>query len=253
MRVLVVSDIHGNLAALQAVLEDARQYEYEEVWCLGDIVGYGPEPNECIAQIRLLNATAVVGNHDWAAIERMDIDDFNSEARRAVVWTRSQLTAENLAWLSDLPSTPLVKGAFTLTHGSPRDPVWEYILYPATARANFDYFNTPYCLVGHTHVPALHLWQEGESTVRAISPTPGEALLLGPANPKTGAALRVILNPGSVGQPRDNDPRAAYAILDTDEPLWLPCRTAYPIEVTQAHMRAANLPDRLINRLSFGW
>ena len=250
MRVLVVSDIHGNLAALQSVLEDAGQFDYEAVWCLGDIVGYGPEPNECVTQIRLLKAVCVVGNHDWAAVDRMDIEDFNSEARRAVLWTRSQLSHENLAWLSDLPSTPLVKGNFTLTHGSPRDPVWEYILYPATARANFEHFKTPYCLVGHTHVPALHLWQEGDSTVRAISPVPGQALEIGPAGEHRP---RIILNPGSVGQPRDNDPRAAYAILDTGEAVWLPRRTVYPVEITQAHMRAAGLPERLINRLSFGW
>jgi predicted phosphodiesterase len=257
MRVLVISDIHGNLAALRAVLADAGQYNYEEVWCLGDIVGYGPEPNECISEIRLLKATCVVGNHDWAAIDRMDIEDFNHEARRAVLWTRDQLSPENLAWLSDLPSTPVVKGEFTLTHGSPRDPVWEYVLYPATARANFEAFSTPFCLVGHTHVPALHVLIESETSVRAITPTPNRLLALRPAN-RSGdggerQSLRIILNPGSVGQPRDNDSRAAYAILDTSDITWLPRRVAYPIEITQAHMRTAGLPERLINRLSHGW
>ncbi len=97
----------------------------------------------------------VVGNHDWAAIGRMDAEDFNREAQRAVLWTREKLSPENLAWLRDLPSTPAVKGDFTLTHGSPRDPVWEYILYPSTAHANLDHFDTPFCLIGHTHLPTV--------------------------------------------------------------------------------------------------
>jgi predicted phosphodiesterase len=246
MRVLVISDIHSNRPALEAVLEDAGRFDYEAVWCLGDVVGYGPEPDACVTQIRLLKATCVAGNHDWAVLDRRDVDDFNPEAGQAVLWTRDHLSSENLAWLSDLPCTPLENGEFTLTHGSPRDPVWEYILYPSTARTNFDSFTTPFCLVGHTHVPVLYVWREGDAGVRVHSPTPGQSLAL-------RDDLRIILNPGSVGQPRDNDPRAAYAILDTDEAIWLPRRVSYPIEITQARMRAAGLPDRLINRLAFGW
>jgi len=246
VRVLVLSDIHANLAALDTVLENAEQFDYEAVWCLGDIVGYGPEPNECVAKIRQLDATAVVGNHDWAALGQMDVDDFNPAARLAVTWTREHLSHASLVWLGSLSREPLVKGEFTLTHGSPRDPIWEYILYPSTARANFDYFDTHFCLVGHTHVPALYIWQGGDTSVRALSPTPGQSLAL-------QDSWRIILNPGSVGQPRDNDPRASYAILDTDRAIWLPRRVSYPIEITQAHMRAAGLPGRLINRLSFGW
>ncbi len=159
MRVLVVSDIHANLAALDAVLDDAGDFDYEAVWCLGDTVGYGPEPNECIARIRDLDALCVVGNHDWAVVGGMDIDDFNQEARRGVLWTREHLTAENLDWLAGLPNAPIVAGQFTLTHGSPRDPVWEYILYPSIARANLEFFGTPFCLVGHTHVPIVFFCQ----------------------------------------------------------------------------------------------
>jgi predicted phosphodiesterase len=246
MRVLVVSDIHANLTALEAVLVDAARTGYDVVWCLGDTVGYGPEPNECVATVRRLRALTVVGNHDWAAVGRMDIDDFNPEARRAVLWTREQLTLENLSWLSNLPDKPVTEGKFTLTHGSPRDPVWEYILFPSTAVANLEHFKTPFCLVGHTHVPALFLWREGDSSARALSPPPGQAIPL-------GGDARIILNPGSVGQPRDNDPRASYAILDTDKAIWQVRRVSYPFEITQAHMRAAGLPDRLINRLAFGW
>ena len=246
MRVLVVSDIHANLAALDAVLEDAKPFDCEAVWCLGDTVGYGPEPDECIGRIRLAKAVTVVGNHDWAVIDRMDIEDFNPEAGKAVMWTRNHLSSQNLAWLHDLPSEPVIQGEFTLTHGSPRDPVLEYILYPSVAAANFEHFSTQFCLIGHTHVPTLYVKPAGDAGLRVVTPTPGKAISL-----RNG--WRIILNPGSVGQPRDNDPRAAYAILDTEQAIWLPRRVAYQLEITQAHMRAAGLPERLINRLSFGW
>jgi predicted phosphodiesterase len=244
MRVLILSDIHANLAALEAVLNDAATVGYDAVWCLGDTIGYGPEPDECVARVRGLEAEVVVGNHDGAVIGRMDVEDFNPEARRAVLWTQAHLSTYSLTWLSLLPNKPLVKGAFTLTHGSPRDPVWEYILRPADAGENLSYFDTPFCLVGHTHVPAI--WSHTDGKMRLASPPFGKPLsLLGYG--------RTILNPGSVGQPRDNDPRAAYAILDTEQMTWYARRVAYPIEITQAHMRAAGLPERLINRLAFGW
>ena len=137
-------------------------------------------------------------------------------------------------------------GEFTLTHASPRDPIWEYILYPSVALANFEHFATPFCLVGHTHVPALHVMVQGENKLRLLAPTFGTGMSL-------KANWRVILNPGSVGQPRDNDRRAAYALLDTDSGVWEPRRVDYMIEVTQNRMRQAGLPERLINRLAFGW
>jgi len=253
MHVLVVSDIHANRAALEAVLEDAGQIGFDFVWCLGDIVGYGPEPDWCVQRIRLLGAefglSAIVGNHDWAALERMEVDDFNPEAARTVVWTRKNLSDESLAWLSNLPKDPIVEEErFMLAHGSPRDSVWEYILDPYIARDNFQAseFVADFCLVGHTHVPVLYTLQDEKSPVRARKPVSGEELHL----PAQG---RAILNPGSVGQPRDGDPRAAYALLDTAEMTWQLRRVAYPIEITQAHMRDAGLPERLITRLSFGW
>ncbi len=245
MRVLVLSDIHANLAALEAVLRDA-QGEYDVIWCLGDTVGYGPEPGECVGRMRALAALTVVGNHDWAVLERADVNDFNPEARRAVVWTRRNLSAESIAWLKELSTEPIVNGDYTLTHGSPRDPVWEYILQPAVAMSNFAHFRSRFCLVGHTHVPALHILADGESRARVLTPQVGQ-----PIDLRDG--WRIILNPGSVGQPRDNDPRAAYALLDTAAAVWTARRAAYPIEVTQAHMRAADLPERLINRLAYGW
>jgi diadenosine tetraphosphatase ApaH/serine/threonine PP2A family protein phosphatase len=191
--------------------------------------------------------TAIVGNHDWAVLERMEVDDFNPEAARTVLWTRKNLSNESLAWLGDLPKDPIVEEErFTLAHGSPRDSVWEYILDPCIAGENFRDEKFTFCLVGHTHVPVLYTMQDGESTVRMRQAVSGKVSHL----PDRG---RAILNPGSVGQPRDGDPRAAYAILDIEEATWLPRRVTYPIEITQAHMREAGLPERLITRLSFGW
>jgi predicted phosphodiesterase len=251
MRALVISDIHANRAALEAVLEDAEQIGFDVVWCLGDIVGYGPEPDWCVARVHTLGAAyglkALVGNHDWAVLERMELDDFNPEAARTVMWTRRNLSVESLAWLNDLPKDPiLAEERFMLAHGSPRDSVWEYILDPFVAGDNFREEKFTFCLVGHTHVPGIYTLPDGQSTVRVRKPVNGEALLL----PDDG---RAILNPGSVGQPRDGDPRSAYAILDTAKGMWLPRRVSYAIEITQAHMRDAGLPERLITRLSFGW
>jgi predicted phosphodiesterase len=252
MRALVISDIHANRAALETVLEDAEPIGFDVVWCLGDIVGYGPEPDWCVREIRRLGAAvglkAVVGNHDWAVLERMEVDDFNPEAARTVLWTRKNLSDESLAWLGDLPKDPIVEEErFTLAHGSPRDSVWEYILDPSIAWENFQDEIFTFCLVGHTHVPALYILPDGKVGLPVRQPVvEGEVLRLSDGE-------RAILNPGSIGQPRDGDRRAAYAILDTAEATWLPRRVAYPFEITQAHMREAGLPERLITRLSFGW
>jgi len=245
MRVLVLSDIHANLTALEAVIDDAHG-AYDAVWCLGDTVGYGPEPDECVQRVRSLGAVTVIGNHDWAVLGSMDVEDFNYEARRAVMWTRDHLSDASVAWLAALPSHPITIGNYTLTHASPRDPIWEYVLYPSIASANFEHFDTRFCLVGHTHVPALHVMVQDENKLRLLAPTFGAEMAL-------KENWRVILNPGSVGQPRDNDRRAAYALLDTDSSVWEPRRVDYLIEVTQNRMRQAGLPERLINRLAFGW
>ena len=260
MRVLIISDVHANLTALEAVLADASELDFlgavgfEEVWCLGDLVGYGPDPSECVERLqdfgdRLL---CVAGNHDWAVLENLPVDDFNPEARRAVMWTQEHLTAPARAYLAELPAEPLVRGQYTITHASPRHPVWEYVVSPYVARENYDFFDTTFCLVGHTHVPMIFQCAEMErgggssGRCRALSPTYAQPV--GLAN-----GHRLILNPGSVGQPRDSDPRAAYAMLDTETNIVLYRRAAYSYELTQARMRAAKLPDRLIARLSYGW
>ncbi len=251
MRILVISDIHANLVALEAVLADAAQFNWDQVWCLGDVVGYGPEPTACVERIRDLKPDVwVAGNHDWATIGRLDIEDFNPEARRAILWTRENMSPQALAYLETLPDTPVVRGDFTIAHGSPRYPIWEYILDAATALANFSYFETPYCLIGHSHVPRLFRWQAREGD------DDGDCVELVPVYDRRISLVgdhRLIINPGSVGQPRNSDPRAAYALLDTEEVTLRFCRVRYAVEVTQARMRAAGLPERLINRLSIGW
>jgi predicted phosphodiesterase len=278
MRILVISDIHANLVALETVLHDAEG-NYDAIWCLGDVVGYGPRPNECVALVRERAALCVIGNHDWAALDRpgINVDDFNPHARQAVLWTQAQLTAENrdyLNGLADQPVRPIEGESLLLTHASPREPVWEYVLTPTVALENFAAFDEAICLVGHTHKPAIFRWrlQDAESdsghaaeihldaengdgpagqrvvTVSYLQPTPDAPVRLAPS-----ATQRLILNPGSVGQPRDNDARAAYALLDLDRKRWLPQRVTYPLELTQNQMRDAGLPRRLIDRLSFGW
>ncbi len=260
MRVLILSDIHANLIALETVLSDAAG-QYDTIWCLGDVVGYGPRPNECIDLIRSKSVVCVMGNHDWAVLGRpgINVDDFNPQARQAVMWTREQLTAENLAFLDELTDVPIhPQGApdILVTHASPREPVWEYILTPTIAMENFASFSENICLVGHTHKPAIFRWRLSDvveqelvpATVHYLQPTVGVGVQL-----STSPTQRLIVNPGSVGQPRDNDARAAYALFDTDERIWRQERVAYPIELTQNQMREAGLPKRLSDRLSFGW
>ena len=243
MRVLVISDIHANLAAFEAVLQDAKG-KWDQIWCLGDVIGYGPDPNECVALLREQNHISLSGNHDWAVLGKMDITIFNPEARKAIEWTRSVVSSESYNYLDSLP-TMIEEAPFTLAHASPRQPVWEYILDIGTAAANFEHFNTPYCLVGHTHVPILFAEELGSNKI----------LPYGAANntPIQLNKRRCIINPGSVGQPRDSDPRAAYVLLDTEKLIWEFNRVEYPFRQTQESMRLAGIPVRLARRLEFGW
>jgi len=243
MRCLVLSDIHSNLEAFETVLDHAGAVD--QIWCLGDVVGYGPDPNGCVELLRSRPHLCIAGNHDWATLGKLDLRDFNPDAREANMWNRKQLTPGNLAYLEDLPES-LVEGQFTLIHGSPRHPIWEYVIYASTAEINFDHFETSYCLVGHTHSPVIFVQAEGNgSKVKEIQPPVDEPVALGPE--------RLILNPGSVGQPRDGDPRASYAILD-DEAMTIEYhRVSYPVEETQAKMIEHGLPARLVLRLGYGW
>lgn len=244
VRYLIVSDIHSNLAAFEAVLNDAGPCE--EVWCLGDVVGYGPQPNECIERLRALPFQCVAGNHDWASTNKLDISDFNPDAMRAALWTRDRLTRDNWKFIQELPEK-LVQGDFTLVHGSPRHPIWEYITHPGVAAQNFSCFDTAYCFFGHTHVPAVYLSltrqdSDGEDLPELVQRTPMHL-----------DTQRWLINPGGVGQPRDGDPHASYMLLDPQEKTLEYRRVEYPVTETQRLMRIAALPSRLVERLQYGW
>jgi diadenosine tetraphosphatase ApaH/serine/threonine PP2A family protein phosphatase len=246
MRYLLISDVHANLAAFEAVLEDSEGL-YERVWCLGDMVGYGPDPNECIELLLTFDHLCIAGNHDWAVLGKLDIDDFNPDARFASVWTREQLKDDIRDYLDNLPVALVEEEIYTLVHGSPRHPIWEYILYPAVAQPNFGQFNTPYCFVGHTHSPAIFTEAEDPRTMCEASVPKFNN------GPMQLGERRLIINPGSVGQPRDGDARAAYAILDIEAKTLEHRRIPYPVSITQEKMKEQEFPTRLWKRLAFGW
>ena len=240
MRILVFSDIHSNLTALEAVLAAAGKVD--AYWCLGDLVGYGPDANECIARVRdLPNLECVRGNHDAATLGEVDQNTFNHEASLAITWTKRILNAQSQEFLLSLPEK-LVIDDITLVHGSPRNPVWDYIMDYMTASRMFQFYDTRICMVGHTHVPAI--WKESE----VESP---HGLVMD--YQKNKILTKTILNPGSVGQPRDHDPRASFAIFDSDKSVWELRRVPYAIEEVQARIKKSGLPWRHALRLAEGW
>jgi len=243
MRILVMSDIHANYTALKAVLKDAG--EVDETWCLGDLVGYGPDPNAVIEEMReVKNLSCLMGNHDVAVIGKMPMETFNGDARRSLMYHEKVLTADSMDYLKSLPMKTKVLDDATLAHGSPRDPLWEYILNSLTARLNFEHFETPWCFVGHSHIQCMFLLDEEKDRVSLETIKPDVPVQL---------RRKLILNPGSVGQPRDRDPRAAYAIYDTKEKTWLPKRVEYNIPEVQERIRAAGLPEKHAARIADGW
>ena len=243
MRILVLSDIHANYTAFEAVLADAGSTD--EIWCLGDMVGYGPDPNAVVELVRELpQLTCLLGNHDVAVIGKMPFESFNGEARRSLMWTEKVMTADNVDFLNSLRQNVKVRGQVTLAHGSPRDPLWEYVLNTLSARLNFDQFDTPWCFVGHTHLQCLFRLTEANDRVTMEIPKVNETLALSP---------RQILNPGSVGQPRDRDPRAAYAIYDSGAHTWTAHRVKYNVAEVQERIRSAGLPEKHALRLEEGW
>lgn len=244
MKYALLADIHSNLEALTAVLEDIdRRVSIEELWVLGDIVGYGPDPGECIKLLRSRKHIAVSGNHDVFCAGKMNaLYLLNPEAATACRWTARVLSPEDMEYLNALPDV-IERDDFTLAHGSPRDPMWEYIMSQNIALINFDYFRTKYCLVGHSHMPMVFkLDEDGHCTSLPLSESIGAVL----------GKDKVIINPGGVGQPRDGDPRASYAIYDSEAGIIKLHRVAYDIRLTQQKMVKQNLPVRLISRLEKG-
>ena len=239
MRIAVLSDIHANLPALDAAL--AATGPVDAIWHLGDVVGYGPDPDGVVDRLRAVGAIGVRGNHDAAAVGDPGIEWFNPDARRAMEWTRTAISAGTIAWLDALPEIFRAEDC-TLVHGSPREPIWEYVTSVPVARASFGTLTTRIGLHGHTHLPAAFLEEDGR--IEVVSPSDGSELAL--------RGRRALVNPGSVGQPRDGDPRSSFLVLDTaaDTVRWQ--RVAYDVAAVQEAMRSAGLPASLVARLSVG-
>jgi predicted phosphodiesterase len=241
MRVAVVSDIHSNLRALEAVLEALDAEAPDELWCLGDLVGYGPRPNECCAVVAARADVCLAGNHDLAIRGTIDLDEFHGDAALAARMNREALTPESHAFLDRLEPQGNAHGV-ALYHGSARDPVWEYVLSDEAALATLALAASPLVLVGHSHV-ALHLTASTGEMEGGLAPA-GTAIALGDAP--------TLLNPGSVGQPRDGDPRAAYLLLDLAARHAEFRRVEYDVAGTQSEMAEAGLPSSLAARLTLG-
>jgi diadenosine tetraphosphatase ApaH/serine/threonine PP2A family protein phosphatase len=242
MRVAIVSDIHSNLHALEAVLAAIEVEAPDELWCLGDLVGYGPRPNECCALIERHADVCLGGNHDLAVRGTIDLEEFGGEAAVAARWTRDVLAPEAQALLDRLEPQGSAHGV-ALFHASARDPIWEYVLSDESALGTLELAGTPLVLVGHSHV-ALKVVQSGDELEGGGAPAGTELELAG---------VRALLNPGSVGQPRDGDPKAAFLLLDLDAQQASFRRVEYDVERTQREIRDAGLPELLAARLTLGW
>ena len=243
VRVAVISDVHANLYALEAVLGEIDREPPDAIWCLGDTVGYGPRPNECCDLVRERADHVLIGNHDLVALGSADValEEFNPEAAAASIWTAEQLTEQSRAFLEGLEPTAEIDGA-QLFHGSPRDPVWEYVLTELAALESLTMTTAPFVLVGHTHV-ATALVLDGGKLQGGVAPEGFETSL------ERGSWL---LNPGSVGQPRDGNPDAAFLELDLAAKRARFRRVPYPVDRTQEEIRERGLPDPLAERLAHG-
>jgi predicted phosphodiesterase len=238
VRVGLLSDIHANLVALEAVLEALGTVD--ALWVTGDTVGYGPDPSETLALLAERNALLVQGNHDRAVATGEGLEFFHDRAGEAARLHAGWLTAAERDALAELPTVHTVD-RFTLCHGSLRDPLWEYVTNSLSAAATLERSSTPFCCNGHTHIPAL--FSELPTGVRLIQPAPDQAYKL---------SDRLLINPGSVGQPRDGDPRAAYAVIDTGAGTVTFYRSSYRVDETQRRIRARGLPEMFADRLAFG-
>jgi diadenosine tetraphosphatase ApaH/serine/threonine PP2A family protein phosphatase len=239
VRIAVVSDIHGNLHALEAVLESIALDAPDEIWCLGDLVGYGPRPNRCCAVVAERADACLIGNHDLAALGRIDVDMFAEDAAVSARWTANTLEPHARAFLESLEPAAERLGV-GLFHGSPRDPVWEYVLSPGVALAALGETHHELVLVGHSHVALAF----GLAAAKLATAPAGTEVELG--------GDRRLLNPGSVGQPRDGDPRAAWLLLDLRERSARFRRVPYDVARTQAEIRERGLPETLAFRLEHG-
>lgn len=245
MRYLILSDIHANSEALDAVLRQAEG-QYGEALCCGDVIGYGADPNGVIEWVRGNCPVTIRGNHDKACTGIDDLEWFNPVARAAAVWTRRNLTPENILWARALPQGPATVGGFQVLHGSPADED-EYLLAAEEAALGFQYLERRVAFFGHTHIQGGYIWNHSRvETIPTVPPTTtSESLAI-------DSDCGYLINPGSVGQPRDGDPRAAYAIYDSDAARVAYFRVPYDVETAQDKIRAAGLPPILADRLTIG-
>ncbi len=239
-KLAVLSDVHSNLEALRAVLQEVERQKAERVLFLGDAVGYGPEPEECVQLLRQVSEVMIAGNHDWAVVGLTSVEYFNENARRAVEWTELVLSPETKAFLRGLPpSRALPREDILLCHGSPKDPqAWLYILSLEDAERAFYNFEERLCLVGHSHVPFV------------VEMTGDRNLIVHSGRTRMREGSRYLVNAGSVGQPRDGDPRACLVIIEED--VIEVCRVEYDFRRTQAKILRQGLPEALAERLGYG-
>lgn len=240
MRYALFSDVHSNLEALNAVLEEIQREKPDKILCLGDLIGYGPNPNKCVQRVREVADLVLAGNHDYASLGKANIFNFNYYARMAIEWTIKELSEDSQKYLAALPLMEEI-GDFTLVHATPKDPAeWDYIMNLDDALENFGYFKGQLCFVGHSHIPVIivqtddNCWATREMEIRIEE------------------GKRYIINIGSVGQPRDLDPRACYGVFDSERKTFQLKRVPYDINLTQEKMRQVGLPEFLIDRLGYG-
>ncbi|HOW28544.1 MAG TPA: metallophosphoesterase family protein [Elusimicrobiota bacterium] len=244
MRYGIFADIHSNLEALQNVLKQLKLLGMDRYCCLGDLVGYGPHPNDVVEKIRSLeNVTVVAGNHDYGSVDKISVANFNQYAQEAIAFTKKQLKPENAAYLASLPER-FVGDDFMMVHGSPLDPLNEYLLTPEQYAANEGAFTKDICFIGHSHI-VFNMSKKETGPVEVHRLIEGESI-------RVEKGVRLVVNVGSVGQPRDGDPRAACAVYDTDMRRITIYRFSYAIPAVQFDMKRNNLPHFLVERLAFG-
>lgn len=241
MRIGIFSDVHGNSEALESVIKALEVEKVDRVFCVGDVVGYGPDPDRCVSRVRSYADRIVAGNHDQATTGQISTANFNVYARVAIEWTQNVVSTETVEHLRHMPLSH-TEGDVMLVHATPENPeAWDYILSVSDAHRSFGVLHTPICFVGHSHVPVAYMRDlESRVSVREANDVCIED------------GKMYIINVGSVGQPRDGDPRACYGILDMDERRFRLKRLDYPIEAVQKKMRRAGLPAYLIYRLAWG-
>ena len=241
MKYAIISDIHGNLEALESVLDDIERRKVDSILCLGDIIGYGPNPNECVELIKSKAKIILAGNHDYAPLGKIDISYFNPWARSAIEWTRGELSEESVEFLLSLPLKAEIDG-FTIVHATPYHPQeWNYIITIGDAIKNFPEFKNQICFIGHSHVPMIISLSENDDC-RVVKDNPLSAK----------ENIRYIINVGSVGQPRDLNPHASFGLFDDEEMLYELCRVEYDLQKTQHKIRESELPEFLAERLEVG-